>query len=171
MSDRGSDPEATSREEEEVNELLCVTGRRRYRQCFDPPPYKRCSTRFSKRQNFFSQIHKAQRTWGNAQVTGACPCASARTHDHGLCKFTRQPPLENVENGRESRDIAEILAILIHLRANLHSGAEYGWAMPSCVLKVTVVVDFCFCLEILFVVAEIRHPRLPAHNMNVNWRE
>jgi hypothetical protein len=29
----------------------------------------------------------------------------------------------------------------------------------------------CFCLEILFVVAEIRHPRLPVHNTNMNWRE
>jgi len=52
-------------------------------------------------------------------MTGACPCASAWTHDRGLCEFTRQPPLENVENGR---DMAEIVSILIHLRENLHSG-------------------------------------------------
>jgi len=52
--------------------------------------------------------------------------------------------------------MVEIVSILIHLRENLHSGAEYGWAMPSCVP--TVVVDCCFCLEILFVVAGIKAP-------------
>jgi len=44
----------------------------------------------------------------------------------GLYEFT--PPPWNVETGG---DIAEILSILIHLRASLYSGAEYGWAVPS----------------------------------------
>ena len=69
----------------------------------------------------------------------------------------------------ERRKTVDILSILMHLRANLHSGAEYGWAMPPCVR--TAVVDCYFCLEILFVVVKIRHARLPAHNTSVNWRE
>ena len=75
-------------------------------------------------QNNITSFHKAQRAWGNAQVAGACPCASARTHDRGLCKFAHQPPLENVENGR---DTGEILSNFMDLRAKFHSGiaSEY----------------------------------------------
>ena len=36
--------------------------------------------------------HNAEWIWGNAQVTGACPCASARAHANGLREFTHQPP-------------------------------------------------------------------------------
>jgi len=92
-------------------------GRHSHRRYFE-----RCSTGFSKQHNFFS---KSTAGLGKCTSNWCVSLSLCQDPSRGLYEFT---PPENVENGR---DIAEILSIL-------HSGAEYGWAVLSCVPTVVL---------------------------------